>query len=238
MGNYAILNELTQEGVELFASNPTISNNMVIQADYNAKNITNYNYGISYSEINYETGLIWHEVEPLTATAKIETGNATMGIASAGFLSDMKNMMSYAIPFGLATIGGAILGAKIGAVIGTATGIPVVGTTMGSAIGFLVGGIIGGIIGDRMGMYSFETQKVELQQTLADNLTNLDELFAQGLITREEWERARDANKVIITGDKEDKMGWEKYIVWGMVGAGLLVAFNIYLKRPISKKKK
>ncbi len=224
MADYAILHNLTPYGIQIMQSDPSVANNLVIQADAHAKIATQNNYGIGGTYLDLEGGVAWYDLQPLTISAELEMQQASLGMPSAGFLDWIKNIMSYAIPVASGIIAGAVLGGLAG------TAIPVVGTAVGAFIGALVGGLSGAYIANQISEYSYQEAEIEFQQNKNDTVKTLTQMLADGDITQEQYDNALAA---IMAGMEEENGGipWTGIIVGGMVGALALGALYIYMKK-------
>jgi len=225
MADYAILQNLTQNGLEIMQSNPDISNNLVVQVDAHTKIVTGGNYGIESSFVNYVAEIVIYDIKPLTSIAQMEMQQASLGIPSLAFLDTMKNIMAYAVTIGSAIIAGLVTGAVAGGVISSA--IPIVGTAAGAAIGAVVGAGLGLITGLSISLFSYLDQTIQLENNRLDNQDDLNQMLEDGTITQEQWETATEANQSTM---EEPKIPWTKFITYGMVGVGALAALYIFLK--------
>lgn len=217
MADYAIVQDLTNYGVELMQSNPSVANNLIIQADAHTKLVTNNNYGISGTRFDYLAGLVWYDLQPLTISAQAEMQQASLGNPSLGFLDIIKNIIAYAIPVGVGIIAGAIAGGIAG------SGIPILGT----AVGAFIGAIAGAAIGLGIDLFGYLSQKIELEQSQTDIKKQLTDMLERGDITPEEYDNAVDSVDKGMTAE----IPWTKIIIGGMIGLGALAAFYIFLQR-------
>ncbi len=218
MADYAIVNDLTEYGSELMQSNPSIANNLIIQTDAHTKIVTNNNYGISGTRFDYLAGLVWHDIEPLTALAKAEVQQANLGMPSLGFLDTIKNIIAYAIPVGIGIIAGAIAGGMVG------TAVPVIGNVVGA----FIGAIIGASIGLGVNLFSYLGQRIELEQSKTDIKQQLTDMLERGEIT---WEEYQDAIDAVNEGMEEGGIPWNTIIIVAGVGIFALGALMIITKK-------
>ncbi len=224
---YAIIQDLTQEGIAVMQSDPSTANNLIIQTDAHTKKITDNNYGISSSFVNIEAGIIIHDIQPLTLSAQMEIQQASLGMPSAGLLDTLKNICSWAMTIGQGIIAGAIIGGIAG------TAFPVIGTGVGAFIGAIAGAGTA-IFGRLMSVYNYDTAQVELQQTAQDNYDKALDLFDQGKITSEELLDLMEAIQNGTEGGEkvgEEGIDWQKMIIYGVVGVVALGALMIMTKR-------
>lgn len=217
MVDYAVVHDLTEYGVELMQSNPSVANNLIIQADAHTKLVTDNNYGISGTYLDIENGLVWHDINPLTVSAKAEMQQASLGMPSIGFLDTMKNIIAYAIPVGIGIIAGAIAGGLAG------SSIPIIGT----AVGAFIGAIAGAMIGLGIDLFSYLSDKVELEQSKTDIKQQLTDMLERGDITTEEYQDATDA----VSEGMETGIPWTEIIIGGMIGLFALGAIFILTRK-------
>ena len=218
MVDYAIVQDMTQYGIDVMQSNPEVANHMVIQTDAHTKIVTNNNYGISGVYLDLEGGLAWNDLEPLTLNAQMQMREASLGLPSVGFWDTIKQIMAYAIPVGAGIIAGAIAGGLVG------SAVPVIGTVVGA----FIGGIAGAFIGLGISAFSYGTQKIELEQNKVDIKQQLTDMLGDGTITAEEYQNAVDS----VDSGMEEPGGipWTTIIIGGMVGVGALAALYIFMK--------
>lgn len=171
MADYAIINNLTNYAIELVQADPNFTNNLASQVNSEVQSSTSNNYGISYVTVDLIGKKIWYDIEPLSASAKAEMQQASLGNPSMGWFDTVKKIIAVIV---------AVVAFVIGALVG------------GWAL--LAGALIaGGII-----LWSYLTDRMEYSQDMVETDDEYARQLATGEITQSQYDEFTAAKHKIM----------------------------------------
>ena len=201
MADYAIINNLTDYAVELIQTDPNFTNNLASQVHSDVQNATGGNYGISYVTVDLVGKNIWYDIEPLTASARAEIQQASLGMPSFGWWDTVKKIISVVV---------AVIAFVIGALVG---GWALLAGTL----------IAGGIL-----LWSYLTNQMEYKQDMVETDDEYARQLTAGEITQAQYDEFTAAkHKIMESGE----IPWTMIIIGGMVGVLALGALMIITRK-------
>ncbi len=189
MADYSIITNHTDYGMGLIQSDPNMASNLSSEADINVRNKTNGAYGISSVYIDFDNKLTYYDLEPLTASAKAETQQSSLGNPSIGWLDTVKKIIAVIV---------AVVAFVIGALVG--------GWTL----------LAGAIIGAGVLLYSYLTDKIEYKEEMVEIDQEYARQLRDGEITQQQYEEFTSAKHTIM--EEDEGIPWKLIIIGGMVG--------------------
>ena len=201
MADYAIITNHTDYGMDLIQQDPTMASKLASETDAKVRSATYGIYGISRVSINYAAKDTWYDLEPLTASAKEEMRQASLGSPSIGFFDTIKKIISVIL---------AVVAFVVGALVG------------GWAL--LAGALIaGGII-----LWNILESKQEYKQEMTEIDDEYARQLVDGEITQSQYDEFTEAkHKVMEPGG----IPWTTIIIAGMVGLLALGALMILTRK-------
>lgn len=203
MADYAIINNLTSYATELIQTNPNFTNNLASQVNSDVKSSTGNNYGISYVTVDLVGKKIWYDIDPLTASAKVEMKMASLGTPSAGWFDTVKTIIA-------AVLAAAVL-----------------------IIGFIIGGwaiLAGAVIAGAILLYSYLTNKIEYSQDMVETDDEYARQLVAGEITQAQYDEfTAMKHKAMENGAGE--IPWNTILIVGGIAIFALVALMIITRK-------